>query len=160
MFQTSFPHPSPIHSTLQQAQLNVVPTQTLTLTYVSQVFPTILPPPSRTQPSTPPTGGKPLFTPLFLGGDPNLFGQQPSMGGFPPQGSQLMGLGQQTSMSQPFTRGQPLYSGKISGQHPAGGKPSTSRSFSMGAYPPIGSQPLFEWGNEPFCINICIVCPN
>jgi hypothetical protein len=60
-----------------------------------------------------------------------------------------MGLGQQTSTSQPFTGGQPLYSGKISGQHPVGGKPSTSRSFSMGAYPPIGSQPLFDWGKPP-----------
>jgi hypothetical protein len=31
----------------------------------------------------------------------------------------------------------------------SGGKPSTFRSFSMGAYPPIGSQPLFDWGKPP-----------
>jgi hypothetical protein len=66
----------PLPSTLHYTQLNVVLTQTSTLTSISQVFPTILIAPSRTQPSTPPTRGKPLFTPMFLGGDPNLFRKQ------------------------------------------------------------------------------------
>jgi hypothetical protein len=112
IFQTYFPCPSPIHSTLQHAQLNAVPTQTSTLASVSQVVPTILSPPSRNQPSTLPTWGKPLFTPLFLGGNPNLFGQQPSMGRLPPQGGQLIGLGQKTSMIQPFTMGNPCTQAK------------------------------------------------
>jgi hypothetical protein len=70
----------------------MLPTQTSTLTYVSQVVPTILPSPSRIQPSTPPSGGEPLFTPLLLGGDPKLFEKKPSTGGLPPHGSQVMGL--------------------------------------------------------------------
>jgi hypothetical protein len=123
-FKLLSPIPPPFTLHHNWLSRNVTTTQTSTLTYVSYVVPTIVLPPSRTQPSTPPTGGKPFFTPLFLGGDPNLFGQQPSTGGLPPQGIQLMGFGQKISMSQPFTGGQPLYPGQMSNQHLAGGKPS------------------------------------
>jgi hypothetical protein len=66
IFQTYFPHSSPIYSTPQLAQPNVTTTQTSTLTYVSYVVPTIVPPPSRTQPSTPPTRGETFLYPIVL----------------------------------------------------------------------------------------------